>query len=145
VVYTLAGLAHQTRGWGLADETFHALEMTRQLGGEDWLQLGDRDLALHLARTRALADRLTLARPSDRPPSGAPRRDHARSADGRPAVPNHDRARAHYGALVTSMVVGRGDEGALGLPALATATVMRDRADRRRLAEELLAFAERLA
>jgi hypothetical protein len=51
---------------------------------------------------------------------------------------------AHYEPLLCGFVVERGDETGLALPLLATATVMRDRADRRRLAFEVLAFAEGL-
>ncbi len=54
VCYTLAGLANPVTGWGRADDTFHALENVRQLGGPDWFALGDRDLGLHLERTRRL-------------------------------------------------------------------------------------------
>ena len=50
---------------------------------------------------------------------------------------------AHYGDLLSGMVVERGDEADLGhLPTLATATVMKSRRDRLRLARELLSFAE---
>lgn len=54
VMYTLSGLAHEKRGWGLYEETFHALSMVSRYGGADWFQLGDRDLATHLVRTEAL-------------------------------------------------------------------------------------------
>jgi LPPG:FO 2-phospho-L-lactate transferase len=54
IVYALAGLADGERGWGRADETWHALEAVADLGGETWFRLGDRDLGLHLVRTRAL-------------------------------------------------------------------------------------------
>ena len=54
VMYTLADLAPEERGWGLTEETFHALEMIRRYGGEDWFALGDRDLATHLVRSEAL-------------------------------------------------------------------------------------------
>ncbi len=54
VCYTLAGLANPETGWGRRDETFHALESVRALGGPDWFQLGDRDLGTHLERTRRL-------------------------------------------------------------------------------------------
>lgn len=54
VMYTLAGLSHEERGWGLAEETFAGLEMVRRYGGADWFALGDRDLATHLVRTEAL-------------------------------------------------------------------------------------------
>ena len=54
VVYRLAGLADEERGWGRRDETWNALETARELGGESWFQLGDRDIGLHLVRTQAL-------------------------------------------------------------------------------------------
>ena len=45
VVYTLAGLADRERGWGLAGETWSFLSGLARLGGEDWFQVGDHDLA----------------------------------------------------------------------------------------------------
>jgi LPPG:FO 2-phospho-L-lactate transferase len=54
LLYTLAGLGDDERGWGRAGETWHALETLRELGGEPWFHLGDRDLGLHLLRTQAL-------------------------------------------------------------------------------------------
>ena len=61
VFYALAGLGDEERGWGRADETWHALESVSQLGGESWFQLGDRDIGLHLVRTRALRDGMPLS------------------------------------------------------------------------------------
>jgi len=54
VMYTLSGKSHPQQGWGLADETFAAMGMMKQLGGESWFQLGDQDLATHLYRTEKL-------------------------------------------------------------------------------------------
>jgi LPPG:FO 2-phospho-L-lactate transferase len=54
VLYALTGLHDDERGWGRADETWHALETVAELGGEAWFRLGDRDLGLHLVRTQAL-------------------------------------------------------------------------------------------
>jgi LPPG:FO 2-phospho-L-lactate transferase len=54
VVYALAGLADDARGWGRAHETWHALAAVEELGGPAWFRLGDRDLGLHLVRTEAL-------------------------------------------------------------------------------------------
>ena len=54
ILYALAGLNDEERGWGRAGETWHALETVTSLGGEDWFRLGDRDLGLHLVRTQAL-------------------------------------------------------------------------------------------
>src|SRR5262249_10842063 len=49
-----AGLSDEQRGWGRADETWHALGTVAALAGETWFLLGDRDLGLHLVRTQAL-------------------------------------------------------------------------------------------
>ncbi len=54
ITYTLAGVANPATGWGRADETWNVLGTIEQLGGPTWFQLGDRDLALHLERTRLL-------------------------------------------------------------------------------------------
>ena len=54
VLYALAGLNDEERGWGRAGETWHALEAARRWGGEGWFMLGDLDLGLHLVRTQAL-------------------------------------------------------------------------------------------
>ena len=54
ILYALAGLGDEERGWGRRDETWNALETVGALGGETWFQLGDRDLGLHLVRTQAL-------------------------------------------------------------------------------------------
>lgn len=61
VMYTLAGLEHRANGWGRADETWSFMETLGALGGETWFRLGDRDLAVHVLRTAALArgERLT--------------------------------------------------------------------------------------
>ena len=54
VLYALAALNDEERGWGRADETWNALDTVGTLGGETWFQLGDRDIGLHLVRTQAL-------------------------------------------------------------------------------------------
>ena len=54
ILYALAGLNDEERGWGRAEETWRALETVGRLGGETWFQLGDLDLGLHLVRTQAL-------------------------------------------------------------------------------------------
>jgi LPPG:FO 2-phospho-L-lactate transferase len=61
VVYALAGLADDARGWGRANETWHALDTVAALGGPSWFQLGDRDLGLHLVRTSWLRDGQALS------------------------------------------------------------------------------------
>ncbi len=54
ILYALAGLADERRGWGREGETWRALESAAALGGESWFALGDLDLGLHLVRTQAL-------------------------------------------------------------------------------------------
>lgn len=55
VLYTLAGISNAELGWGLAGESWAFMDQLRTLGGEDWFNLGDRDLALHVLRTHRLA------------------------------------------------------------------------------------------
>jgi LPPG:FO 2-phospho-L-lactate transferase len=52
VCYTLAGVSNPATGWGRAEESWQALETLGQLGGPTWFRLGDRDLGMHLERTR---------------------------------------------------------------------------------------------
>jgi LPPG:FO 2-phospho-L-lactate transferase len=54
VLYALAGLNDDERGWGRAGETWRALESAKEWGGEGWFMLGDLDLGLHLVRTQEL-------------------------------------------------------------------------------------------
>ena len=61
VVYTLSGLADTVRGWGVADESWQAMAQLGRLGEPQWFQLGDRDLAMHIARTRRLREGETLS------------------------------------------------------------------------------------
>ncbi len=61
IVYALAGLNDERRGWGRADETWSALATVSELGGESWFALGDRDLGVHLVRTQALRAGETLS------------------------------------------------------------------------------------
>jgi len=60
LTYALTGRLDLARGWGAADDTFHALAAMGTLGGETWFRLGDRDLATHIFRTRALRAGVTL-------------------------------------------------------------------------------------
>lgn len=55
VLYTLGGLSDEQKGWGRADETWNFMEAGKALGAENWFLLGDKDLAIHVERTRRLA------------------------------------------------------------------------------------------
>lgn len=61
VCYTLAGLSDPVKGWGRQDESWHMMGELETLGGPTWFNLGDRDLATHLARSRRLAQGQTLS------------------------------------------------------------------------------------
>jgi LPPG:FO 2-phospho-L-lactate transferase len=61
VLYTLAGLLDEERGWGVRDESYGALAAAEALGAETWFTLGDRDIGLHLVRTRLLRDGVPLS------------------------------------------------------------------------------------
>jgi LPPG:FO 2-phospho-L-lactate transferase len=54
ILYSLADLNDEERGWGRAEETWNALTTVAELGGESWFRLGDRDLGVHLVRTQGL-------------------------------------------------------------------------------------------
>ena len=54
LLYTLAGLGDRERGWGLAGESWNALDQFGKIGAPNWFKLGDRDLALHIHRTALL-------------------------------------------------------------------------------------------
>ncbi len=55
LTYTLGGVANPETGWGRAGETWSFMEALAEVGGETWFNLGDKDLALHVERTRRLA------------------------------------------------------------------------------------------
>jgi LPPG:FO 2-phospho-L-lactate transferase len=61
VTYALAGEVDEERGWGLRGDTFRWLESLRRFGHETWFQIGDRDLATHLHRTRLLREGVPLS------------------------------------------------------------------------------------
>ena len=56
VMYTLAGLNNRAQGWGLADESWQFMASLKALAGEDWFQLGDKDLATHIQRKQLLLE-----------------------------------------------------------------------------------------
>ncbi|HYV59206.1 MAG TPA: 2-phospho-L-lactate transferase [Acidimicrobiia bacterium] len=61
VTYTLAGAENSETGWGLAGETFTAMEALERYGAPTWFRLGDRDLATHLFRTERIRGGATLS------------------------------------------------------------------------------------
>lgn len=55
VLYALAGIVDDERGWGPRGDTFRCMAALERLGGEAWFRLGDLDLATHLRRSELLA------------------------------------------------------------------------------------------
>ncbi len=66
ITYTLAGLIDGEKGWGVRNDSFTVLEQLRQLGNDTWFNLGDKDLATHITRTRLLAEGLALSQVTER-------------------------------------------------------------------------------
>ena len=66
ITYTLAGLSDSEKGWGISDDTFTALEQLRRLGNDAWFNLGDKDLATHITRTKLLNEGLKLSEVTER-------------------------------------------------------------------------------
>ncbi len=56
VMYTLAEVGDEQRGWGLQGETYATLDQLARLGEDTWFTLGDKDLATHVVRTARLRD-----------------------------------------------------------------------------------------
>ena len=94
VVYALAGLNDTERGWGITGETWQAMERLGALGEESWFNLGDRDMAMHLARSWRLRAGESLSQVTARlagalgithkvvPMSDAPVRTQVETAEG---------------------------------------------------------------
>ena len=61
VLYHLAGLADEERGFGLKGDTYNVLERIAVYGYDTWFTLGDRDLATCITRTDLLRRGRTLA------------------------------------------------------------------------------------
>ena len=61
LMYALSAENNEELGWGRKGETWNFLRSFAELGGENWFQLGDRDLAIHVMRKQLLREGLTLA------------------------------------------------------------------------------------
>ncbi len=61
VMYALAGLTNNLTGWGVAGDTFQALDMLGRYGNPTWFNLGDKDLATHIKRTQLLNEGYALS------------------------------------------------------------------------------------
>jgi LPPG:FO 2-phospho-L-lactate transferase len=66
IMYTLAGLSDDAKGWGVRGDTFTALEQFERYGYETWFKLGDKDLATHIMRTKLMREGFTLSHITER-------------------------------------------------------------------------------
>lgn len=60
VIYALAGAVNPETGWGLTGDTFAVMDQLQRFGYERWFNLGDRDLAMAIHRTRLLREGLPM-------------------------------------------------------------------------------------
>jgi LPPG:FO 2-phospho-L-lactate transferase len=60
IMYTLAGIVDEEKGWGIRGDTFRCLEMLKKYGHVTWFNLGDKDFATHIYRTHLLRNGLSL-------------------------------------------------------------------------------------
>jgi LPPG:FO 2-phospho-L-lactate transferase len=65
IVYGLADMLDEEKGWGIRGDSFHCLDHLRKGGAPGWFSLGDRDLATHLIRTAMLKEGQTLSQITD--------------------------------------------------------------------------------
>jgi LPPG:FO 2-phospho-L-lactate transferase len=61
ITYGLAGILDKDRGWGVIDDSFVIMEQMKKLGQDYWFKIGDKDLALHIVRTKFLKEGKSLS------------------------------------------------------------------------------------
>lgn len=66
IMYTLADIVDEEKGWGIQGDTFHCLDMLRRYGNEAWFSLGDKDFATHIYRTSLLKGGFSLSEATKR-------------------------------------------------------------------------------
>lgn len=61
VMYTIAGLVDEEKGWGLKKDSFNFLQMFQYYDRGTWFKIGDMDLATHIFRTFLIQKGLPLS------------------------------------------------------------------------------------
>jgi LPPG:FO 2-phospho-L-lactate transferase len=59
IIYTLAGIVDEEKGWGIKGDSFNCLEMLRRYGVDVWFNTGDMDLSTHILRTKMMKSGFT--------------------------------------------------------------------------------------
>ena len=60
VIYALAGAVNPETGWGLTGDSFAVIDQLERFGYERWFNLGDKDLAMAIHRTRLIHEGLPM-------------------------------------------------------------------------------------
>lgn len=66
LIYTLAEQANRETGWGRENETWNFESSMKELGGDTWFRLGDKDLATHVFRSSLLRQGKTLTEATEK-------------------------------------------------------------------------------
>lgn len=61
IMYTLAAIVDETKGWGIKEDSFTCLNMLRKYGVDVWFNIGDLDFATHIARTNMMRNGSSLS------------------------------------------------------------------------------------
>ena len=60
LIYTLSGENNIETGWGRTDETWKAHNVMGELGADNWFKLGDKDLEMHVYRSKEIQNGTSL-------------------------------------------------------------------------------------
>ena len=66
IMYTLAGIIDQKKGWGIERDSFNFFNTMKNYGTDVWFNIGDKDLATHVVRTNLLEQGLSLSKVTER-------------------------------------------------------------------------------
>jgi LPPG:FO 2-phospho-L-lactate transferase len=56
LIYLFGGLLDEDKHWGIEGDSFYTIDFLRELENNTWFNLGDKDLGLHLFRTKKMGE-----------------------------------------------------------------------------------------
>ena len=59
---SVSGLLDEEKYWGIKDDTYNTLSFLSEMGLDTWFKLGDKDIGLHLQRTRRIQEGLEFSK-----------------------------------------------------------------------------------
>ena len=62
ILYLFSGLLDENKYWGIKNDTFNTLAFLKEMNIDTWFNLGDRDIGLHLQRTKRIKEGLKLSK-----------------------------------------------------------------------------------